>query len=683
MSRRRRRHQSPTDPRPSAAAANTPQPGPPAAGGVPTRVDLTKRVPTAPTIELPTVGGIAKAGSATKAGSTTKAAKAGKAAKASKAAKAGGATRAGKAGPAARGPGQRVRASGLVRTTVLPTAVAASLLFFCTAATPETSGDTGDQLDTTKNPPARAGDWKLPDLVPNTPPETDPADLTTDELAQDATSDSDSPTTSITLTDSAKKIPAQLLAAYQKAADQLAEDKPSCHLPWELLAAIGRVESHHAQGRSITADGTVTSPLILGPRLDGTGGNALIRDSDNGALDHDTVYDRAVGPMQFIPTTWAGSGRDGNGDGVKNPHNIHDADLAAGHYLCARDRDLDDAADLRAAILSYNPSDAYVRTVLTWYNGYRQGGATPGTGSTTTDSSSPSLADVPITDLTPTGGTDGTTDPSLSPTTPGATLPPTPAPAITLDPGSCDPLRAADLAVALTDLDPDTAGAEALDLTTARLPWLNTTVTVEATATTTGDKEITTSWTTLQTGDGTMVPALLARLPGSSLAAAALTDDTVIVTLTVTPADQVCPAQMRLRIRNVPSSAFAADPTVPAPTATPTEDTPTVTPSPTATPATTAPTSPSATAAPTTTPTTAAPAATAAPTATATPAPTTPATTKPAATTPAATTPPASATATASATANTTKATTTTTTAPSTASPAASSTASPTTGTSG
>ncbi|WP_054567209.1 lytic transglycosylase domain-containing protein [Frankia sp. R43] len=497
-----------------------------------------------------------------------------------------------------------------MRTTVLPTAVAASLLFFCTAATPETSGDTGDQLDTTKNPPARAGDWKLPDLVPNTPPETNPADLTTDELAQDATSDSDSPTTSITLTDSAKKIPTQLLAAYQKAAQQLADDKPSCNLPWELLAAIGKVESNHATGRSITTDGTVTSPLILGPRLNGTGGNALIRDSDNGALDHDTVYDRAVGPMQFIPTTWAGSGRDGNGDGIKNPHNIHDADLAAGHYLCARDRDLDDAADLRAAILSYNPSDAYVRTVLTWLNGYRQGGATPtasgigtsGTGTTgrapanhtaatasggnaasPTASTEPTLGDIPIVTMTPSRAPAASSPPSPTPT-PGPAVPAATSspPTIDLAPEDCDPMRAADLAVAFTDLDPDTAGAEALDLTTARLPWLNTTVTVEATATTAGGVPVASVATTLQATDDALAPMVLARIPGASLATASLPQDMLILTLKIRSDDRDCPADFRVSIRNVRPGAFASHLPEPSPTVSPTPSEP-------ATPATTPP----------------------------------------------------------------------------------------------
>ncbi|MGV9561635.1 lytic transglycosylase [Streptomyces sp. NPDC003480] len=166
-------------------------------------------------------------------------------------------------------------------------------------------------------------------------------------------------------------IPATVLDAYKKAAEELRQSKPGCNLPWQLLAAIGKVESGQARGGEVDANGTTYSK-ILGPLLDGNG-FANIRDTDHGAYDGDTTYDRAVGPMQFIPSTWAWAGRDGNGDGVKDPNNVYDAALAAGHYLCRFDRDLSVQSDMNEAILGYNASQDYLHTVLSWYEYYLKG----------------------------------------------------------------------------------------------------------------------------------------------------------------------------------------------------------------------------------------------------------------------------------------------------------------------
>ncbi|MEU2436333.1 lytic transglycosylase domain-containing protein [Streptomyces rubradiris] len=166
-------------------------------------------------------------------------------------------------------------------------------------------------------------------------------------------------------------IPATVLDAYKKAAAELRTSKPGCNMPWQLLAAIGNVESGQARGGQVAADGT-TLHRILGPQLDGNG-FALIPDTDGGAYDGNSTYDQAVGPMQFIPSTWAWAGRDGNGDGKKDPNNIYDAALAAGGYLCRNDWDLSREADLHSAILSYNNSQDYLDLVLNWMEYYRKG----------------------------------------------------------------------------------------------------------------------------------------------------------------------------------------------------------------------------------------------------------------------------------------------------------------------
>ncbi|MFF7095624.1 lytic transglycosylase domain-containing protein [Streptomyces rubradiris] len=166
-------------------------------------------------------------------------------------------------------------------------------------------------------------------------------------------------------------IPATVLRAYRAAEAAVGRTDPGCRLPWELLAAIGKVESGHAGGGAVAPDGTTTR-RITGPALDGRG-FALIRDTDGGAHDGDRRYDRAVGPMQFLPSTWTRWGADGNGDGRADPDNVFDAALAAGHYLCAGDRDLGRNADRAAAILSYNHSRPYLELVGRWLEFYSGG----------------------------------------------------------------------------------------------------------------------------------------------------------------------------------------------------------------------------------------------------------------------------------------------------------------------
>ncbi|MGX9885886.1 lytic transglycosylase domain-containing protein [Streptomyces sp. NPDC002276] len=210
-------------------------------------------------------------------------------------------------------------------------------------------------------------------------------------------------------------IPATVLDAYKKAETELATSKPGCNLPWQLLAAIGKVESGQARGGQVDANGTTTSK-ILGPALDGNG-FALIRDTDNGKYDGNSEYDQAVGPMQFIPSTWAWAGRDGNGDGVKDPNNVYDAALAAGHYLCRNNWNLSTDAGLRSAILSYNNSTDYLNTVLSWLEYYRKGTHSVPDGGRSDDNSTSS----------PSTSTPGTSSPSPSPSTPGDTTSPSPS----------------------------------------------------------------------------------------------------------------------------------------------------------------------------------------------------------------------------------------------------------------
>jgi membrane-bound lytic murein transglycosylase B len=235
-------------------------------------------------------------------------------------------------------------------------------------------------------------------------------------------------------------IPGVVLDAYLHAQQVLGATEPNCHLPWWLLAGIGKIESGQAENGEVDAKGNTLRP-ILGPELNGHG-FAAIPASLGGRWTGDPVWQRAVGPMQFLPSTWLQYG--GGGD----PNNMYDSAIAAGKYLCNGGRDLSDPQQQAAAVFSYNHSDSYVQIVLIWANAYRNGvttlpettvaplGPVP-TGTTTTTTTTTGTTTITTTTtttgtttttttVTPTSGsTTGTTTTSTTTTT---TTPPTTTP---------------------------------------------------------------------------------------------------------------------------------------------------------------------------------------------------------------------------------------------------------------
>jgi membrane-bound lytic murein transglycosylase B len=169
------------------------------------------------------------------------------------------------------------------------------------------------------------------------------------------------------------EFPLVALNAYYEAAAATAEDTPACGVRWWAIAGISRVEGHHGTyGGAVLDELGDPSQRIIGIQLNGTNQTRVVPDSDGGELDGDPAYDRAVGPMQFIPQTWRTFSADGNEDGVETPFNLYDATLAAARYLCRASHGLDADPGLRAAYFSYNHSEAYVDRVLSFARLYER-----------------------------------------------------------------------------------------------------------------------------------------------------------------------------------------------------------------------------------------------------------------------------------------------------------------------
>ena len=119
-------------------------------------------------------------------------------------------------------------------------------------------------------------------------------------------------------------VPGTLFATYVAAAR-------SCDMRWEVLAAVGWVESHHGE---LVAPGVKSGANFAGAR----------------------------GPMQFLSATWNRYGVDANNDGKADVYDPQDSIHGASKYLCANGAG--DPGKLRNALFRYNHSNAYVDEVL-------------------------------------------------------------------------------------------------------------------------------------------------------------------------------------------------------------------------------------------------------------------------------------------------------------------------------
>ncbi|OZM73782.1 murein transglycosylase [Amycolatopsis antarctica] len=175
------------------------------------------------------------------------------------------------------------------------------------------------------------------------------------------------------------RIPARVLVAYGRAEMWMRSQQPGCKINWVTIAGIGRAESGHGSfgGAQIGLDGRVTKPII-GPPLDGQEGVKAIPDTEGGRLDGDTQWDRAVGPMQFLPQTWDRWGERATGDGADpDPQHIDDAALGTARYLCSGGADLTTPDGWWKAVLTYNQSVEYGQDVFSGADAYAAASAAP------------------------------------------------------------------------------------------------------------------------------------------------------------------------------------------------------------------------------------------------------------------------------------------------------------------
>jgi soluble lytic murein transglycosylase-like protein len=119
--------------------------------------------------------------------------------------------------------------------------------------------------------------------------------------------------------------PIWMPAGYRRAYRAAAGTCPG--MRWTLLAAVGQVESGHGRNPGPSSAG-------------------------------------AIGPMQFMPATFASYGEDGDHDGRTDAWDPEDAIFSAARYLCASGAGGGSDRGVHDALLTYNHAEWYVQLVL-------------------------------------------------------------------------------------------------------------------------------------------------------------------------------------------------------------------------------------------------------------------------------------------------------------------------------
>ena len=160
-------------------------------------------------------------------------------------------------------------------------------------------------------------------------------------------------------------VPEIAVQAYGYAQVVMDRTDPACHVTWTTLAAVGQKESRHGQaGGAKLGEGGRSVPPIVGPLLDGKGGRAEVKDTDAGAFDGDSRFDRAMGPLKLMPSMWSAQAIDADTDGILDPYDIDDAALALARLLCSGNDDLSVGTGWNAAVARYHSGTSYARDLF-------------------------------------------------------------------------------------------------------------------------------------------------------------------------------------------------------------------------------------------------------------------------------------------------------------------------------
>ncbi|MEH7470544.1 bifunctional lytic transglycosylase/C40 family peptidase [Priestia megaterium] len=159
-----------------------------------------------------------------------------------------------------------------------------------------------------------------------------------------------------------KEIPSEYLQYYKTAGQKY-------NVPWELIAAIHRVETNFGQDLNVSSVGALGHTQFMVLTWIGwgyPGGNRL----GNANVPKNILEDPAV------IKRYGGYGVDCSGDHRADPWNVQDAMCSTANYLAASGASSGTEAGMRKAVFAYNHAGWYVDRVFKYKNMYATGGAT-------------------------------------------------------------------------------------------------------------------------------------------------------------------------------------------------------------------------------------------------------------------------------------------------------------------